>query len=112
MKSLKPFLYVIYTLMFLIVLTMIFLNESAIATFGQEGMYTFWMYATLVGFILLMLESVFENIHIASVRRKHDRVTRENLELKAKLYDKHVAGNDTSVLPTTIRPYTTDKDDL
>lgn len=111
MKSFKPFLYVIYTLMFIITVTMIFLNESLIATFGQDVMYRIWMYWALIGFILLMLESVFENIHIASVRRKHERVNRENLELKAKLYDKHVAGDNTPILPAT-RPYSSDRDEL
>jgi hypothetical protein len=82
---------VIYTLMFLSTLLAIFSNESFIATFGEERMYRFWMYWALVGFVLLMLESVFENIHLANVRRKHARLDRENLELKARLYDKHVS---------------------
>jgi hypothetical protein len=110
MKSFKPFLYVIYTLMFLITVLLMFNNDGLVELVGSDRAYRFWMYWALVGFILLMLESVFENIHISSVRRKHERLNRENLELKAKLYDKHVSGENPTMLPS--RPYTDDKDRL
>ncbi len=92
MKSIKPFLYVIYTLLFICTLLMIYLNDSLVATFDVETTNRIWMYWALLGFVLLMLESVFENIHLSNVRRKHTRLDRENLELKAKLYDRHVSG--------------------
>lgn len=93
MKSFKPFLYVIYSLLFVCTLLLIYNNNSLIATFDIERINRFWMYWALLGFILLMLESVFENIHLSNVRRKQDKLNRENTELKAKLYDKHVAGD-------------------
>ncbi|MDJ1502263.1 hypothetical protein [Xanthocytophaga agilis] len=101
MKSFKPFLYVIYTLLFLCTLLMAYLNDSIVATFTIEKVNQFWIYWAILGFVLLMLESVFENIHISSVRRKHEKLNRENNELKAKLYDRYVAGERTTLLPTS-----------
>jgi len=111
MKALKPFLYVIYTLLFLITILMMFNNESLIATFEQESMYRFWMYWALLGFILLMIESVFENIHLSSFRRKQEKLNQENTELKARLYDRHVNSDNPTLTPSS-RPYTRDKDNI
>lgn len=103
MKSIKPFLYVVYTLLFISTLLMMYLNDSLVATFDIETANRIWMYWALLGFVLLMLESVFENIHLSSVKRRHTRLDRENLELKAKLYDKHVSG-ETPVRPPPTMP--------
>ncbi len=84
---------------------MMYLNESMIASFSIERVNQIWMYWALLGFVLLMLESVFENIHISSVRRKQEKLNRENTELKAKLYDKHVSGDSPTLLPSS-RPFT------
>jgi hypothetical protein len=100
MKSIKPFLYVIYTLLFICTLLMIYLNDSIVATFDIETTNRIWMYWALLGFVLLMLESVFENIHLSSVKRRQTRLDRENTELKAKLYDRHVGGEPTVRPPT------------
>ncbi len=99
MKALKPFLYVIYTLLFLCTLLMMYLNNILVANFELETTNKIWMYWACLGFVLLMLESVFENVHLSSVRRKHNKLNQENIELKAKLYDKHIAGSTSHTLP-------------
>jgi hypothetical protein len=97
MTGFKKFLYVIYTLLFVATIGMVLYNESLEATFGQPTMYTFWMFWSLLGFSLLMLESVFENIHLWSVKRGTNRLERENTQLKAKLYDLEAGNRDTTV---------------
>ena len=98
MTGFKKFLYVIYTLLFVATIGMVLYNESLEATFGQPTMYTFWMFWSLLGFSLLMLESVFENIHIWSVKRGTNRLERENTQLKAKLYDLEAGNRDNTVV--------------
>jgi hypothetical protein len=98
MTGFKKFLYVIYTLLFVATIGMVLYNESLEATFGQPTMYTFWMFWSLLGFSLLMLESVFENIHLWSVKRGTNRLERENTQLKAKLYDLEAGNRDNSVV--------------
>ena len=98
MTGFKKFLYVIYTMLFLATIAMVLYNESLEATFGQPTMYTFWMFWSLLGFSLLMLESVFENIHLWSVKRGTNRLERENTQLKAKLYDLEAGNSDNTVV--------------
>jgi hypothetical protein len=98
MTGFKKFLYVIYTLLFVATIGMVLYNESLESTFGQPTMYTFWMFWALLGFSLLMLESVFENIHIWSVKRGTNRLERENTQLKAKLYDLEAGNRDNTVV--------------
>ena len=97
MTGFKKFLYVIYTLLFVATIAMVLYNESLEATFGEATMYTFWMFWSLLGFSLLMLESVFENIHIWSVKRGTNRLERENTQLKARLYDLESGNRDNNV---------------
>jgi hypothetical protein len=97
MSGFKKFLYVIYSLLFLATIGMVLYNSSLNATFGESTMYTFWMFWSLLGFGLLMLESVFENIHLWSVKRDTNRLERENTQLKAKLYDLGSADRDRTV---------------
>lgn len=111
MKSFKPFLYVIYTLLFLCTLLMAYLNDKLINLVSIETTTQIWMWWAIAGFVLLMLESVFENIHISSVKRKHEKLNLENNELKAKLYDKYVAGERNTLLPTSQSRIET-KDDI
>ncbi|MDJ1481244.1 hypothetical protein QNI16_12165 [Cytophagaceae bacterium YF14B1] len=111
MKSFKPFLYIIYTLLFLCTLLLAYLNDSIVATFTIEKVNQFWIYWSILGFVLLMLESVFENIHISSVKRKHEKLNLENNELKAKLYDRYVASERNTLLPTSQSRIET-KDDI
>jgi hypothetical protein len=98
MTGFKKFLYVIYTMLFLATIGMVFYNQSLEATFGEATMYTFWMFWSLLGFSLLMLESVFENIHIWSVKRGTNRLERENTQLKARLYDLESGNRDNTVV--------------
>ncbi len=98
MTGFKKFLYVIYSLLFLATIGMVLYNSSLNATFGESTMYTFWMFWSLLGFGLLMLESVFENIHLWSVKRDTNRLERENTQLKAKLYDLEGADRDRTVV--------------
>lgn len=98
MTGFKKFLYVIYTLLFVATIGMVLYNESLEATFGQPTMYTFWMFWSLLGFSLLMLESVFENIHLWSIKRGTNRLERENTQLKAKLYDMEAGNRDNGVV--------------
>jgi hypothetical protein len=98
MTGFKKFLYVIYTVLFLATIGMVLYNESLEATFGQPTMYTFWMFWSLLGFSLLMLESVFENIHLWSVKRGTNRLERENTQLKARLYDLEAGNRDNTIV--------------
>ena len=98
MTGFKKFLYVIYTLLFVATIGMVLYNESLEATFGHPTMYTFWMFWSLLGFSLLMLESVFENIHLWSVKRGTNRLERENTQLKARLYDMEAGNRDNTVV--------------
>jgi hypothetical protein len=98
MTGFKKFLYVIYTLLFVATIGMVLYNESLEATFGHPTMYTFWMFWSLLGFSLLMLESVFENIHLWSVKRGTNRLERENTQLKARLYDLEAGNRDNNVV--------------
>ena len=98
MTGFKKFLYVIYTLLFVATIGMVLYNESLEATFGEPTMYTFWMFWSLLGFSLLMLESVFENIHLWSVKRGTNRLERENTQLKARLYDLEAGNRDNTIV--------------
>lgn len=104
MNSFKKFMYVIYTIMFILTVVGIIYNDSLIATFDLETSNTIWMFWSLIGFILLMIESVLENIHLSSKNRTNAQLVRENTELKAKLYDDMVRVKDR---PTTV----TDRDE-
>lgn len=103
MSSFKKFMYMIYTIMFILTIVGIIYNDTLIATFDLETSNTIWMFWSLTGFILLMIESVLENIHLSSKNRTNAQLVRENTELKAKLYDDMVRVKD--------RPAFTDRDD-
>jgi hypothetical protein len=62
-------------------------NDSIIATFDLETSNTIWMFWALIGFVLLMFESVLENIHLSSKNRSYAQLAKENTELKARMYD-------------------------
>jgi hypothetical protein len=87
MTSIKRILYIFYTLLFILTLAMAFYNESLLATFNREAMYTFWMYWALFGFVLLMFESVLENVFHSQINRSNRKLLHENNELKARMYD-------------------------
>lgn len=80
-------MYFIYTILFVLVVVGVLYNDSLIATFDLETSNTIWMFAALIGFVLLMFESVLENIHLSSKNRTYNQLAKENTELKAKLYD-------------------------
>ncbi len=103
MSSFKKIMYVIYTALFILTVAGILYNDSLIHTFGLETSNTIWMFWSLLGFILLMAESVLENIHLSSKNRLNNQLSRENTELKAKLYDDMVRVKD--------RPTMIDKDE-
>jgi hypothetical protein len=94
MSSFKKFMYFIYTILFVLVVLGVIYNDSLIATFDLETSHTIWMFAALLGFILLMFESVLENIHLSSKNRSYNQIVKENTELKAKLYDDMVRVKD------------------
>lgn len=87
-------MYVIYTLLFIITVLGVIYNDSIIATFDLETSNTIWMFWALLGFILLMFESVLENVHLSSKNRSYNQLAKENTELKAKLYDDMVRVRD------------------
>jgi hypothetical protein len=98
MTSFKRFLYVVYTLLFVLTIIMMIYNDSLVATFDAQTVHTFWMFWAVFGFVLLMLESVIEAIHHSSKNRNHSQLSRENLELKARLYDDMLASRDTGAI--------------
>lgn len=87
MSSFKQLLYTIYIILFVVTVIGVLYNESLIASFGLETSNTIWMFWALLGFVLLVLESVVENIHLTRKSRQQARLAKENTELKAKLYD-------------------------
>jgi hypothetical protein len=87
MSSFKKFLYVIYSLMLVITILGVIYNDSIIATFDLETSNTIWMFWALIGFVLLMFESVLENIHLSSKNKSYAQLAKENTELKARMYD-------------------------
>lgn len=94
MSSFKKFMYFIYTILFVLVVLGVLYNDSLIATFDLETSHTIWMFTALVGFVLLMFESVLENIHLSSKNRTYNQLAKENTELKAKLYEDMVRVKD------------------
>ncbi len=87
MSSFKKIMYVIYTLLFIATVLGVLYNDSLIATFDLETSNTIWMFWALLGFILLMFESVLENIHLSSKNKSYAQLAKENTELKARMYD-------------------------
>jgi hypothetical protein len=73
-------------------------NDSIIATFDLETSNTLWMFWALIGFVLLMFESVLENIHLSSKNKSYAQLAKENTELKARMYDDMVKTRDRDVL--------------
>jgi hypothetical protein len=69
-------------------------NDSIIATFDLETSNTIWMFWALIGFVLLMFESVLENIHLSSKNRSYAQLAKENTELKARMYDDLMKNKD------------------
>jgi hypothetical protein len=94
MSSFKKFMYFIYTLLFVLVVLGVIYNDSLIATFDLGTSHTIWMFTALLGFVLLMFESVLENIHLSNKNRTYNQLAKENTELKAKLYDDIVRVKD------------------
>ncbi len=80
-------MYVIYTLLFIATVLGVLYNDSIIATFDLETSNTIWMFWALLGFVLLMFESVLENIHLSSKNKSYAQLAKENTELKARMYD-------------------------
>jgi hypothetical protein len=87
MTSFKKIMYVIYTLMLIITILGVLYNDSIIATFDLETSNTIWMFWALIGYVLLMFESVLENIHLSSKNKSYAQLAKENTELKARMYD-------------------------
>ncbi len=87
MSSFKKIMYVIYTLLFIATVLGVLYNDSIIATFDLETSNTIWMFWALLGFVLLMFESVLENIHLSSKNKSYAQLAKENTELKARMYD-------------------------
>jgi hypothetical protein len=80
-------MYVIYTVMLVVTILGVIYNDSIIATFDLETSNTLWMFWALIGFVLLMFESVLENIHLSSKNKSYAQLAKENTELKARMYD-------------------------
>ena len=97
MGSFKKFLYVIYTLMLVITILGVIYNDSIIATFDLETSNTIWMFWALIGFVLLMFESVLENIHLSSKNKSYAQLAKENTELKARMYDDMMKNRDSNL---------------
>jgi hypothetical protein len=72
-------------------------NDSIIATFDLETSNTLWMFWALIGFVLLMFESVLENIHLSSKNKSYAQLAKENTELKARMYDDMMKTRDRDI---------------
>lgn len=103
MTSFKKIMYVIYTLMLILTILGVLYNDSIIATFDLETSNTLWMFWALVGFVLLMFESVLENIHLSSKNKSYTQLAKENTELKARMYDDMMKSRDQDRDKTVIR---------
>ena len=103
MTSFKKIMYVIYTLMLVLTILCVLYNDSIIATFDLETSNTIWMFWALIGYVLLMFESVLENIHLSSKNKSYAQLAKENTELKARMYDDMIKTRDRDTDRTVIR---------
>ena len=95
MKKFKKIFYPIYLVVIVLVLIIAFNIYEALELFKQWGWFKYfsdlpYMGRDLMVFLclLMLIELVAENFHIADLKSKNGALEQKITELKAKLYDK------------------------
>ncbi|MGK7394262.1 MAG: hypothetical protein ACNS62_06805 [Candidatus Cyclobacteriaceae bacterium M3_2C_046] len=90
MKKFKTIFYIIYLLFILTSLILLITEWEFLST--SFGLLPVWMpYLIILGMLLIITEWIVENIHIKQLKNKITKLEKENLNLKAKLFDQEEA---------------------
>jgi hypothetical protein len=88
MNTLKKFFYFTYAVVAIAVVCILFFNVSLEEMLGQEGTISFWMITALLLLALLTIGVVGDYLETRSLSKKVAKMTKENTQLKASLYEK------------------------
>jgi len=93
MRKFKRVFYSIYFLFLVISVLSSFNSEYMMNSLGIIGTILFLKYWVGLGFGLLTVEWIVENIHIKKLKSKLSILQKENTEIKARLYDLEIMEN-------------------
>ena len=89
MKKIKLILYILIAI-YLAITVLLVINQDMVLDRFNIGIIQTINYLTTwlaFGMVLFLLEVIVENIHITRLKRKLSRIEKDNLNLKAKLFD-------------------------
>lgn len=87
MKRFKTIFYVVYFLFLLVTLGFVFYLDTMFDRFGMMNFLDFLQYWAFFGILLYIGEWTLENVHIRRLKTRIRRLEKDNLNLKAKLFD-------------------------
>ncbi|MBC7919648.1 MAG: hypothetical protein H7Z75_01005 [Ferruginibacter sp.] len=105
MNTLKKLFYATYAVVALVIIGILFFNVSLAEMFGAEGVPAFWQAVALILLSLLTIGVIGDYAETRSLDRKVVRLTKENTDLKAKMYDKLNAPTTESGLTSKPLPF-------
>lgn len=88
MNTLKKLFYVTYAVVALVIIGILFFNVSLAEMLGPEGVPVFWRTVALILLSMLTVGVIGDYAETRSLDRRVVRLTKENTDLKAKMYDK------------------------
>ena len=88
MNTLKKLYYFTYAVVAIVITCILFFNVSLEEMLGLEGTVTFWMIVALLLLTMLTIGVVGDYIETRSLGKKVAQMTKENTQLKARLYEK------------------------
>src|SRR3954447_2487075 len=88
MNTLKKLYYFTYAVVAIVIVCILFFNVSLEEMLGLEGTITFWMIVALLVLAMLTIGVIGDYLETRSLGKKVAQMTKENTQLKARLYEK------------------------
>ena len=87
MKRFKTFFYIVYFLFLIVTVFFVFYYDYLFDRFGMMSFVNFLQFWALLGMVIFLTEWIVENIHIKRLKSRIAKLEKDNLNLKAKLFD-------------------------
>ena len=87
MKRFKTIFYILYFLFLVVSVFLIFYYDFIRVRFTTQSYVNFLQFWALLGLVIFLTEWIVENIHIKRLKGRISKLEKDNLNLKAKLFD-------------------------
>ena len=101
MNTLKKLYYFTYVIVAIVVVGILFFNVNLEEMLGVDGMVSFWIVVSLLLLAMLTVGVIGDYVETRSLSKRVDKMTKENVALKAQLYEKMHPAGEASSDPTT-----------